>query len=200
MEAFYILLFAVIAATTVFFELGKGRASSSSSSSSPATSLTRDFLAFRNNYVLVYALMMGAFGESIVPFSVHHSSVVNASFGIALRLAERVGGEEERKGGQQLAALSDDSFGGGGEEEKGERTIDRSLLALSLNCPLVLSCTSFVSPRRPEKARGNSLETRNRPRESLPRGRKTLCDTRFFFSILHSWSNIWSPGSLVGNH
>lgn len=57
MEAFYILLFAAIAATVVFFELGKGRSASSSSSS--ATSLTRDFLAFRNNYVLVYALMMG---------------------------------------------------------------------------------------------------------------------------------------------
>ena len=59
MEAFYILLFAAIAATTVFFELGKGRLSSSSTSSSGATSLTRDCLAFRNNYVLVYALMMG---------------------------------------------------------------------------------------------------------------------------------------------
>ena len=56
MEAFYILLFAAIAATTVFFEIGKGRGSSSASSSS---SLTRDFAAFRNNYVLVYALMMG---------------------------------------------------------------------------------------------------------------------------------------------
>ena len=64
MEAFYILLFAAIAATTVFFELGKGRSSSSSSSSTSL--LTRDFLAFRNNYVLVYALMMG---ELVFPSS-----------------------------------------------------------------------------------------------------------------------------------
>lgn len=92
MEAFYILLFAVIAATTVFFELGKGRSSSASSSSS-ATSLTRDFLAFRNNYVLVYALMMG---EGPLLFFVRFA-VVNASLGIALRLAERDGGERERK-------------------------------------------------------------------------------------------------------
>jgi len=56
MEAFYILLFAAIAAATVFLELGKSKGGGSSSS---ATALTRDFLAFRNNYVLVYALMMG---------------------------------------------------------------------------------------------------------------------------------------------
>lgn len=57
MEAFYILLFASIAAATVFLELGKRGGSSSSGGA--ATALTRDFLAFRNNYVLVYALMMG---------------------------------------------------------------------------------------------------------------------------------------------
>lgn len=59
MEAFYILLFAAIAVTTVLFELGKGRAGGGSLSSSSTSSLTRDFVAFRNNYVLVYALMMG---------------------------------------------------------------------------------------------------------------------------------------------
>ena len=71
MEAFYILLFAAIAATTVFFELGKGRSSSSSMSS---TSLTRDFLSFRNNYVLVYALMMGKLSVGIVRSGRHSST------------------------------------------------------------------------------------------------------------------------------
>ena len=83
MEAFYILLFAAIACTTVFFELGKGRSSSSSSSSSSATSLTRDFLSFRNNYVLVYALMMGEI--FLIRFA-----VVNMRLDIALRLAPKV--------------------------------------------------------------------------------------------------------------
>lgn len=62
MEAFYYVLFTVLAATAAALELGKGGASRAAAGSgaggSPA--VTREFAAFRANYVLVYALMMGA--------------------------------------------------------------------------------------------------------------------------------------------
>lgn len=51
MEAFYVVLFAALAALAALLETGRGR--------SATGALTRDFVAFRNNYVLVYALMMG---------------------------------------------------------------------------------------------------------------------------------------------
>ena len=51
MEAFYVVLFAALAALAALLETGRGRAGGGA--------LTRDFVAFRNNYVLVYALMMG---------------------------------------------------------------------------------------------------------------------------------------------
>ena len=52
MEYFYIILFVLMAGVALFLELGKSKDSAEGS-------LTRDFLRFRNNYVLVYALMMG---------------------------------------------------------------------------------------------------------------------------------------------
>lgn len=51
MEAFYVVLFAALAALAALLETGRGRAGGGA--------LTHDFVAFRNNYVLVYALMMG---------------------------------------------------------------------------------------------------------------------------------------------
>ena len=52
METFLLLLFAAVAALTAVLELSKRQ------SSKPETA-NRDFIRFRNNYVLVYALMMG---------------------------------------------------------------------------------------------------------------------------------------------
>lgn len=46
-------MFAAVAALTAVLELSKRQ------SSKPET-MNRDFIRFRNNYVLVYALMMGA--------------------------------------------------------------------------------------------------------------------------------------------
>lgn len=57
MEAFYIVLFAALAALAALLETGRGRSSGGA--------LTRDFVAFRNNYVLVYALMMGEWGVGV---------------------------------------------------------------------------------------------------------------------------------------
>ena len=53
METFLLLVFAAVAALTAVLELSKRQ------SSKPETT-NRDFIRFRNNYVLVYALMMGA--------------------------------------------------------------------------------------------------------------------------------------------
>jgi hypothetical protein len=53
MEAFLLLVFAAVAALTAVLELSKRQ------SSKPETT-NREFVKFRNNYVLVYALMMGA--------------------------------------------------------------------------------------------------------------------------------------------
>ena len=54
METFLLLVFASLAALTALLELSKRQ-------KSKQETRNRDFLRFRNNYVLVYALMMGAF-------------------------------------------------------------------------------------------------------------------------------------------
>ena len=143
MEAFYILLFAVIAATTVLFELGKGRSSSASSSS--ATSLTRDFLAFRNNYVLVYALMMG---EKELCFLVRFA-VVNAIFGIELRQAQRAGGEKGRKAANSLQRPDSwgcKSFFQGGWRRREEDRSNRGRAAFSRSLSLPPWTLRLASP------------------------------------------------------
>lgn len=53
MEAFYTFIFGAMAALAAILELTKSKDSAVESGS-------RDFVRFRNNYVLVYALMMGA--------------------------------------------------------------------------------------------------------------------------------------------
>ena len=53
MEIFLLLVFASLAALTALLELSKRQ-------SSKQETTNRDFVRFRNNYVLVYALMMGA--------------------------------------------------------------------------------------------------------------------------------------------
>ena len=59
MEAFYYILFALLAAAAAALELGKGGASRGALAAAPGNAVTREFGAFRSNYVLVYALMMG---------------------------------------------------------------------------------------------------------------------------------------------
>ena len=54
METFLLLVFASLAALTALLELSKRQ-------KSKQETMNRSFLQFRNNYVLVYALMMGAF-------------------------------------------------------------------------------------------------------------------------------------------
>ena len=53
METFLLLVFAAVAAIAALLELSKRQ-------SSKQETTNRDFIRFRNNYVLVYALMMGA--------------------------------------------------------------------------------------------------------------------------------------------
>ena len=53
METFLLLVFAAVAAIAALLELYKRQ-------SSKQETTNRDFIRFRNNYVLVYALMMGA--------------------------------------------------------------------------------------------------------------------------------------------
>ena len=53
METFLLLVFASLAALTALVELSKRQ-------NSKQETTNRDFIRFRNNYVLVYALMMGA--------------------------------------------------------------------------------------------------------------------------------------------
>ena len=53
METFLLLVFAALAALAALLELSKGK-------SSKQETTNRDFIRFRNNYVVVYALMMGA--------------------------------------------------------------------------------------------------------------------------------------------
>lgn len=52
METFLLLVFASLAALTALLELSKRQRSKQETTN-------RDFVRFRNNYVLVYALMMG---------------------------------------------------------------------------------------------------------------------------------------------
>ena len=52
METFLLLVFASLAALTALLELSKRQKSKQETTN-------RDFIRFRNNYVLVYALMMG---------------------------------------------------------------------------------------------------------------------------------------------
>lgn len=59
MESFYLALFVMLAATAAALELGKGGASRAAAAAAPGNAVTREFGAFRSNYVLVYALMMG---------------------------------------------------------------------------------------------------------------------------------------------
>ncbi len=54
MEAFLLLVFAALAALTALLELSKRK-------SSKQETTNTDLIRFRNNYVIVYALMMGAF-------------------------------------------------------------------------------------------------------------------------------------------
>lgn len=54
MEPFYLITFLVLAACTAVLEVGKA------SGAPKAYSSDQGFLAFRNNYILVYSLMMGA--------------------------------------------------------------------------------------------------------------------------------------------
>ena len=166
MEAFYILLFAAIAATTVFFEIGKGRGSSSASSSS---SLTRDFAAFRNNYVLVYALMMGKRGRWTV-FSIAASSRWKAEDSVSRDgWRQRLEQRERAKGAADRRSIL------GGEARRGSIDgLDRTKPLLSLFRRLSRPLSSLISPRRPQKARGNSLLDRNRAKNRLPRGRKSF--------------------------
>lgn len=175
MEAFYILLFAAIAATTVFFELGKGRAAggSSSSSSSSSSLLTRDFVAFRNNYVLVYALMMGELLWFFIQL------VVNGRLGIELRLALKGGDEKARK-----------------KAGRGPRTVERKKKKKARQFLFASSINVFSSFRRLSSARdGSHLSQRlrkdeehsremcNRPRERLPRGTRPVLETPFFSTV-----------------
>ena len=53
METFLLLVFAAVAAIAALLELSKRQ-------NSKQETTNRDFIRFRNNYVLVYALMMGA--------------------------------------------------------------------------------------------------------------------------------------------
>ena len=53
MELFYIAVFGVVAAAAAALELTKTKGSA-------AENTSREFMRFRNNYVVVYALMMGA--------------------------------------------------------------------------------------------------------------------------------------------
>ena len=53
MEVFYTFIFGAMAALAAVLELTKSKDSAVETGS-------RDFMRFRNNYVLVYALMMGA--------------------------------------------------------------------------------------------------------------------------------------------
>ena len=52
MELFYIAVFGVVAAAAAALELTKTKGSA-------AENTSREFMRFRNNYVVVYALMMG---------------------------------------------------------------------------------------------------------------------------------------------
>ena len=72
MEVFYTFIFGAMAALAAILELTKSKDSAVESGS-------REFTRFRNNYVLVYALMMGA------PASGQHtdsSNPVHASLGV----------------------------------------------------------------------------------------------------------------------
>ena len=53
MEPFYTVVFGVLAAVAAVLELTKSKESAADTSS-------KEFSRFKNNYVLVYALMMGA--------------------------------------------------------------------------------------------------------------------------------------------
>lgn len=53
MEPFYTVVFGVLAAVAAVLELTKSKDSAADTSS-------KEFTRFKNNYVLVYALMMGA--------------------------------------------------------------------------------------------------------------------------------------------
>ena len=74
MEAFYYVLFTVLAATAAALELGKGGASraavSGGGGGGGGPAVTREFAAFRSNYVLVYALMMGALSRVFFVYAV----------------------------------------------------------------------------------------------------------------------------------
>lgn len=52
MEVIYYLLFGVLAVAAAFLELSRGKETGHGS-------MTPEFLSFRNNYVVVYSLMMG---------------------------------------------------------------------------------------------------------------------------------------------
>ena len=69
METFLLLVFAAVAAIAALLELSKRQ-------SSKQETTNRDFSRFRNNYVLVYALMMGA--NDAPPPSVHRCTSLNA--------------------------------------------------------------------------------------------------------------------------
>lgn len=69
METFVLLVFAAVAAIAALLELPKRQ-------NSKQETTNRDFIRFRNNYVLVYALMMGADDAPVPP--VHRFPSLNA--------------------------------------------------------------------------------------------------------------------------
>ncbi len=62
MEVFYTFVFAVLAALAATLEITKSKEAAVESGN-------KEFMRFRNNYVLVYALMMGAVTSSRAPTS-----------------------------------------------------------------------------------------------------------------------------------
>jgi hypothetical protein len=73
METLYYLLFGVLAAAAAVLELSRSKESGHAS-------MSREFLAFRNNYVLVYSLMMGmvlpkslrsGYGQKVLKFHIN---------------------------------------------------------------------------------------------------------------------------------
>lgn len=76
MEIIYYLLFGVLAVAAAFLELSRGKEAGHGS-------MTPEFLSFRNNYVLVYSLMMGtdllyAFASFVAPLILSLITLDNA--------------------------------------------------------------------------------------------------------------------------
>lgn len=84
MEAFYTALFAAMAAVAAALEMTRSKDAASESGS-------REFVRFRNNYVLVYALMMGApMWPAAVTSAARWSAVHTGCLCVCLQQAEGV--------------------------------------------------------------------------------------------------------------